>query len=34
MHEIINYGFLSDAIHFEMANPEVGKLKSGRTGKD
>jgi hypothetical protein len=32
MHEIINYGFLSDAVHFKMANPEVGKLKSSRIG--
>ncbi len=32
MHEIANYGFLSDAIHFKLANPTVGKLKSGRIG--
>lgn len=32
MHEIINYGFLSDAVHFKMADPVVGKLKSGRIG--
>lgn len=32
MHEIINYGFLSDAIHFKLANPTVGKLGSGRIG--
>lgn len=32
MHEIANYGFLSDAIHFKLANPTVGKLDSGRIG--
>lgn len=32
MHEIVNYGFLSDAIHFKLANPTVGKLDSGRIG--
>jgi len=32
MHEIANYGFLSDAIHFKLANPTVGKLASGRIG--
>jgi hypothetical protein len=32
MHEIANYGFLSDAIHFKIANPSVGKLESGRIG--
>lgn len=32
MHEIANYGFLSDAIHFKIANPTVGKLDSGRIG--
>lgn len=32
MHEIANYGFLSDAIHFKLANPTIGKLKSGRIG--
>jgi len=32
MHEVVNYGFLSDAVHFKMDNPEVGKLKSGRIG--
>lgn len=32
MHEIVNYGFLSDAIHFKLANPTVGKLNSGRIG--
>ena len=32
MHELINYGFLSDLIHFQMADPEVGRLKSGRLG--
>lgn len=32
MHEIVNYGFLSDAVHFKLANPTVGKLKSGRIG--
>lgn len=32
MHEIINYGFLSDAVHFKMDDPEVGKLPSGRIG--
>jgi len=32
MHEIINYGFLSDSVHFKMSNPEVGKLESGRIG--
>jgi len=32
MHEILNYGFLSDAIHFKLANPTVGKLDSGRIG--
>ena len=32
MHEIVNYGFLSDAVHFKMDNPEVGKLPSGRIG--
>ena len=32
MHEIANYGFLSDSVHFKMDNPKVGKLKSGRIG--
>jgi hypothetical protein len=32
MHEIINNGFLSDAIHLKLANPTVGKLDSGRIG--
>lgn len=32
MHEIANYGFLSDAIHFKLAYPTVGKLDSGRIG--
>uniref|UniRef100_UPI003216986B YecA family protein n=1 Tax=uncultured Draconibacterium sp. TaxID=1573823 RepID=UPI003216986B len=32
MHEIINYGFLSDSIHFGFDNPKVGKLPSGRIG--
>lgn len=32
MHEIANYGFLSDAIRFKLANPTVGKLDSGRIG--
>lgn len=32
MHEIVNYGFLSDAVHFKLANPSIGKLKSGRIG--
>jgi len=32
MHEIVNNGFLSDAIHFKLANPTVGKLDSGRIG--
>jgi len=32
MHEIINYGLLSDAIHFKLVNPTVGKLDSGRIG--
>lgn len=32
MHEIVNYGLLSDAIHFKLANPKVGKLDSGRIG--
>ena len=32
MHEIVNYGFLSDAVHFKMDDPEVGKLPSGRIG--
>jgi len=32
MHEIANYGFLSDAVHFKLANPTIGKLKSGRIG--
>lgn len=32
MHEIANYGFLSDSIHFKLANPTVGKLESGRIG--
>ncbi len=32
MHEIANYGFLSDAVHFKLANPKIGKLKSGRIG--
>lgn len=32
MHEIVTYGFLSDAIHFKLANPTVGKLDSGRIG--
>ncbi|NMR33222.1 hypothetical protein HIO71_03255 [Chryseobacterium aquaticum] len=32
MHEIANYGLLSDAINFKLANPTVGKLDSGRIG--
>ena len=32
MHEIANYGFLSDAINFKLANPTIGKLDSGRIG--
>ena len=32
MHEIANYGLLSDAVHFKLANPTIGKLKSGRIG--
>ncbi len=32
MHEIANYGFLSDAVHFKLANPTIGKLESGRIG--
>lgn len=32
MHQIANYGFLSDAINFKLANPTIGKLDSGRIG--
>lgn len=32
MYELTNNGFLSDAIHFKLANPTIGKLKSGRIG--
>ena len=32
MYEIANYGFLSDVVHFQLANPTIGKLKSGRIG--
>jgi len=32
MLEIVNYGFLSDAIHFKLAKPSIGKLDSGRIG--
>ena len=32
MNEILNYGMLSDAIHFGMADPNIGLLKSGRIG--
>lgn len=32
MNEILNYGMLSDILHFEMANPEIGLLPSGRIG--
>ncbi|MDR6968193.1 hypothetical protein J2X31_002208 [Flavobacterium arsenatis] len=32
MHEVVNFGFLSDAVHFKMDDPEVGKLPSGRIG--
>jgi len=31
-YEIINYGMLSDIIHFEMGEPDVGLLPSGRIG--
>lgn len=30
MHEITNFGMMSDALHFKMDDPEVGKLPSGR----
>lgn len=32
MNQIVNYGFMSDAIHFELDSPSVEKLKSGRIG--
>ena len=32
MNEILNFGMLSDAIHFGMAAPEMGLLPSGRIG--
>jgi len=32
MNEILNFGMLSDAIHFGMADPEMGLLPSGRIG--
>jgi hypothetical protein len=32
MHEITNFGLMSDAIHFKMDDPIVGKLPSGRIG--
>lgn len=32
MQEIVNFGFMSDAVHFKMDDPEVGKLPSGRLG--
>lgn len=32
MNEILNYGMLSDTIHFGMDNPELGLLPSGRIG--
>lgn len=32
MIELTNYGLISDAIHFKMASPRIGKLESGRIG--
>ena len=32
MNEILNYGMLSDTLHFGMADPEMGLLPSGRIG--
>lgn len=32
MNEILNYGMLSDTLHFGMDNPEMGLLPSGRIG--
>lgn len=32
MHEIINWGMISDSIHYGLDNPEIGLLKSGRIG--
>ncbi|MGB5982976.1 MAG: SEC-C metal-binding domain-containing protein [Nonlabens sp.] len=32
MHEIINFGMLSDTIHYELDDPEIGLLQSGRVG--
>jgi len=32
MNEILNYGMLSDSLHFGMDNPEMGLLPSGRIG--
>ncbi|MBX2968281.1 MAG: SEC-C domain-containing protein [Cyclobacteriaceae bacterium] len=32
MNEILNYGMLSDTLHFEMNDPEMGLLPSGRIG--
>ncbi|WP_159798909.1 YecA family protein [Flavobacterium sp. MK4S-17] len=32
MHEITNFGMMSDAVHFDMDDPEVGMLPSGRIG--
>ena len=34
MHEIINYGFIKDSIQFNIDNPEMGLLDSGRIGID
>lgn len=32
MHETTNFGMMSDAVHFNMDDPEVGMLPSGRIG--
>src|SRR5690606_7597279 len=32
MNEILNYGMLSDTLHFGMDDPEMGLLSSGRIG--
>jgi hypothetical protein len=32
MHEIINFGMLSDTIHYGLDDPEIGLLPSGRIG--
>ena len=32
MYEIINWGMVSDSIHYGLDNPEIGLLRSGRIG--